>query len=514
MRRTIPAVASALVAVLCCAGLGQESAGTQPAAKDAAVQSTPRDRISQFGITWRFDRKYPTGRFANGDYWVVGPVKVISIDPPSVAETDGSVRNGSMLNPRAFDPASKSWQAYDSRLARYGAAVNVAKDVSADRPLAVPPGNSLVSMVSFDSANKSSPRPTAGLAQSTWALLRAAAVLTVLPSPAPAGSFRPAFSATDKRIRYTTRQLDYSVLKKLKPVAGAPDLARAERYFERPWIDHMVGSWQLEDNAPAENMPRVGTDACRMVTEASFLLNMDLPDANKERLLVRFVQTGIDLYGIVTTGEFGRTAYLSAGSHRSGRKWPILFAGIVLHDKGMKNVRGVFAEDIQVYYHDDPELPDGVRGKKGWTGATVLYGRVARGTRRPYEHKHPSQWTVDGRGKPGDPRAGSDSDRRQEAYRQCCTGGTWVGMALCARLMGAVGYWNHPVFFDYVDRVMTEDPAAFQKVIEKETGKAMRWGTRPRDDSFVGRMWDAYRKDCGPMFGARELTKAATRPAR
>ncbi|MFH1801978.1 MAG: LamG domain-containing protein [archaeon] len=37
--------------------------------------------ISQFGVTWTFDQPYPCGQFVNGDWWVVGPVNIIDIDP-------------------------------------------------------------------------------------------------------------------------------------------------------------------------------------------------------------------------------------------------------------------------------------------------------------------------------------------------------------------------------------------------------------------------------------------------
>jgi len=40
--------------------------------------------ISQFGITWTFNQQHEFGQFANGDYWVVGPVTIVAIDllPP------------------------------------------------------------------------------------------------------------------------------------------------------------------------------------------------------------------------------------------------------------------------------------------------------------------------------------------------------------------------------------------------------------------------------------------------
>ncbi len=58
--------------------------------------------ITQFGITWYFDRELipatDYGQFANGDYGVAGPVNVIGIEP-STAEKSGRIINGSMLYP-------------------------------------------------------------------------------------------------------------------------------------------------------------------------------------------------------------------------------------------------------------------------------------------------------------------------------------------------------------------------------------------------------------------------------
>jgi len=49
--------------------------------------------VSQHGITWTFEQPARIGQFLNGDYYVVGPVTVVAIDPAPTEE-----RNGSMLN--------------------------------------------------------------------------------------------------------------------------------------------------------------------------------------------------------------------------------------------------------------------------------------------------------------------------------------------------------------------------------------------------------------------------------
>src|SRR4030043_2201287 len=68
-----------------------------------------KSQISQFGITWTFNKDYSVGQFANGDYWVVGPVTITSINPPST-NSGGLVKNGSQVNP---NPALTK-QGYDS----------------------------------------------------------------------------------------------------------------------------------------------------------------------------------------------------------------------------------------------------------------------------------------------------------------------------------------------------------------------------------------------------------------
>jgi hypothetical protein len=72
------------------------------------------------------------GQFANRDFWVVGPVKIIGINPPSTL-ISGRIKNGSMVNPA---PGNGS-QGYDNSMPynTYNAALNVAADRSAGNPL-------------------------------------------------------------------------------------------------------------------------------------------------------------------------------------------------------------------------------------------------------------------------------------------------------------------------------------------------------------------------------------------
>ncbi|MFZ6028754.1 MAG: hypothetical protein ACOYYS_13645 [Chloroflexota bacterium] len=448
-----------LVVTLCAAASSTGDWFLRPV--NASSQQGTAGQISQFGVTWTFDRAYETGQFANGDYWVVGPVTIVAISPPST-ESGGRTINGAMINP---SPAAGAMQGYDSSMyGQYGpyfdAALNAARpnnqDLSAANPLTLLPGTSLVSTISLAEAGA---RPQ----------LQSAAVLTVLAAPAPAGSFRPPYSGSDKSIHYNTGQLNGALLKSLPAVASTPSLADVERYFERPWIDHVPG-WLADYHHPSENLPNYGREIAAQVGAGALMLNLDLPD--KHTLLIRYVQLGIDLYGIVQNG--GEENWVPNGGHASGRKWPILFAGLVLGDENMQQIGPgdgsgsvYFGEDAQTFYISQADVdrthdPD-LRGCH-----LEEYGPGDLGM---------AEWGI---------RHATDPESDNKAwcavYRQCCTANAWSGFVLAARLMDAKELWAHDALFDYQDRYMATEPH----------GEWTRcW------DGFSEEMWDTYRAQAG-----------------
>lgn len=187
-----------LVRWLCVLALGLVASDTTYAARSFPESGSPQataNQLTHYGITWTFDRGYEFGQFANGDYWVVGPLTIMGISPPST-EMNGRTMNGSMVNP---SPKTGATQGYDSAMygsygPYYDPALNVALNVSPSHALQLPSGSSLVSTISITTAGN---RPQ----------LQTAAILTVLPSAPPQGSFRPPYSGADKTIRYNTSQL-------------------------------------------------------------------------------------------------------------------------------------------------------------------------------------------------------------------------------------------------------------------------------------------------------------------
>ena len=82
-------------------------------------------------------------------------------------------------------------------------------------------------------------------------------------------------------------------------------------------------------------MPQYGLEYGRVSGICALLLCTDLKPEQKEPLLLNYVQVGIDLGGMVRAGHAGWAGW---GGHGSGRKLPIVFAGLLLDDPQLAHV--------------------------------------------------------------------------------------------------------------------------------------------------------------------------------
>ena len=422
-------------------------AGLAAAAESAAAAPEPVQSITQHGVTWHFAAPAPAGRYATGDWWVVGPVTVRRVAPEPAPG-----RSGSAVNP----PAGKL-QGYDDRISGYDAALR------AEFPLELKPGQSLVSTDSVEKIGDRTPDTVPG--PYARGPLRTAVVLTCVAEPPPADAFRPAYVGTDKP-QFTVGQLRRDRLPRVAPPpSDLPDVKLHERFLERIWLDHMY-EWNNRMMHPLENMPDYGREITNIVSTVSLLLCVDDPEGRHETLLRRFVQLGIDYHGVVQSDN---DLWRANGGHNSGRKMPILFAGVLLDHDGMRGVRASFAEDEQTYFGE------GYRGQKAlWT--------IDRTPARRHEHLPPAQWD-------GPPFQGDNDGWKSEAYRRL-NGPTWIGQALAARLLGAKDDWNHDAYFDYVDRWVAEaENGTVDRATKQPTGYDPFFGAGP----FVRAMWEKHR---------------------
>ena len=442
--------------------------------------------LSQYGITWTFDKPARAGRFVNGDWYVVGPVTVTMIDPKplfgkEVVESgrwqlinEGSVkedkyrdawcRNGSVLNQSADTLRS----GFDSRLSH--GFYDPGQDVKL--PVAIRPGDALISTIS-------TPEPIdhRGYGQPVGT----AAILTCMKEPAPADAFRPSYCDRGQKI-YLARDLKRELLYDLPlPPAAPKDLGQWARVFQRPWLDTV--SWGYA--SPKEDMPRYGQWITHAVSNGGLLLHLAYPPEEKEKLLIGWAQYGVDLWGIVRAGYTGWPGH---GGFGGGRKWTLVFTGMMLGDDAMRSPSASYPK---CRFGEDDQTAAG----DSWTGHKVLF-ESHPGWRPVFtELKPPTEWQT----------------AQSEGYRRCCTSAEWPGQALAARLMRAEKYWNHDPFFAYVDRWMTEDHAKELKEIKaaSQVNEKVTWPgwwdnlikiyEKPQPPkTFTGQLWATYRKDLPP----------------
>jgi hypothetical protein len=455
-----------------------------PRLRDLALRKT----VSQWGITWTFDRPARVGQFVNGDWYVVGPVTVVAIDPKPLygAEIPESeldtrdldrpveqrVRNGFMLNPPAAMKVS-----YDSGVRNW-----FEPDLIQRLPVAMKPGDSLVSTISMPKGLILKSQLWYGIERGVEdsSPVRSASVLTCVAEPLPPDAFRPGFCDRTGRI-YLSRNLKRDLLPGVAAPKDVPDVRMFVRFTQRPWVG--TGFFGFEE--PVENMPQYGRDFARVVGFDALLLCTDLKPEHREPLLVDFLQVGIDHAALIRGGHPGWEGF---GGHGSGRKLPIVFAGLLLGDDELANVNQSFP---QIPFGEDEQTAYG----DAWTGAKVVFTGhrgidartgVARPRTGPYEHKQPKLWT--------------DSDKMSESYRRCCTSAAWISAALALHLIKAEAAWNHPAFFDYCDRWMFEDETQALKTLEKDAGlKEPDWAYEGKTwEPWVDEMWARYRS--GPAM--------------
>ncbi len=449
--------------------------------------------ITKDSITWTFSQAAPVGQFVNGDYYVVGPVTVTSISP--APQTDSPYVNGSVLN--LPTPDGKS--GFDKRL-------NDGSDESwwfnaNDRvypPLSLKPGDALVSSISLSDAQYHNVPEVMRAGDKSCSPVASVSVLTVLAAAVSSDAFRPSY-CDRKQVIYHADSLQRQLLPSLVPPkpAATPSLSQFEIWFRRPWID--MNPFLFD--APAEYMPSYGAHVSFAVSYVGLLLSLNFTPAQKVNLTNYFVQYGIDLFGCLKAG-YGWPAF---GGHRSGRKMPVVIAGILLQSDSMKNVSTFFpdqfGEDMQTLYISS--LPPAGSYTKAWQGATVIYGGhygvhsdgtpVSAGLYGPYEQLQPRNWPLL-----------TPTEQLGEAYRRCCTSMTWIGEALTMHLWGAENIWNHPAFFDYAVRWMCENDSLAVDTIKAQSGfdYSTSWDRQQQTAgvlqgefpqyTFIDDMWAAY----------------------
>ena len=266
------------------------------------------------------------GQFITGDYYVVGPVTVLEVTPAPTGEGK-DFRNGSMLNP----PVT-GFTAYDG-----GFGNTFRQELTAKYPLELKPGDSLVSTISHAGGETIGKVP----GNERGVRLKDGRCADVSQGAGSSGYFSAGLlRSEERRFSIVPEKFTGNCCPAWPRPTSTPtwSWAELERAFQRPWLDH-VYSWESRDVHPGGNMPAYGREISRVVGEAALQLCTDAPRKQKTELCQGMIQVGIDSWAIAKRGKRGEAGgWVSRDGVGQGRKFPIVFAAIMLQDHEMLNI--------------------------------------------------------------------------------------------------------------------------------------------------------------------------------
>ena len=388
-----------------------------------------KSSVSQWGITFTFDKSYECGNFANGDWWVVGPVTLTAISPNA-----SGGRNGWEVNPQAGKTA------LDYRISTAG---SYSASGMPSLPYLAQPNSSIV---------KANSRPEATYDGGDRYRLKSAAVLTVLDKvPADNGAtvFRPPYMSTYKPL-YSTNDLQTDKLPSLDPslVVGRPSLTDIANRHKHPWLDHVhvIASQYIRSTDSGINY--YGASLSTQFTDSQLGLYFNDPIQDKLPALVNYIQMGIDIYGMVKAGH----EFTPTGGHGIGRKLPMIFAAVMLDARDMVadlakvDQTEVFHEDGSVWFSQKADNGKGkvlfghkfeipINEDAYWQN--VISDQGSRTRHDPYSY-------IDGGYRPG------------SSYQLCCNSMPMKYIALALLMMPELRtVWTSDYLIMYADRWVT-----------------------------------------------------------
>lgn len=314
--------------------------------------------ISHYGVSITLAGTHSTGLFANGEPWIAGSsfsLTAIS-NPPHQSPNANTRHGGAMLN-----PVPTGQQGYAQALEGFSPphvhGYNPALDVSLSLPLAIVAGDFLaVAITRNDSAADG---------KNTIQVIVGFTFLSTAPAT---GSLRPGpFGSGGRTVTKNISGFNWSVLKNLA-TAAVPNLP-TKSYMEDggrnpalPWWEWGPG-WEASTIRPWLNVGTMGDGNSGQYYSYEFSrkalwLNCNLPQADKEKVLIQFVQQGIDIASYIANGG----NFFAGGSHQLGAKVALATAAAVLNDSAMiAMVKGThFIEDITTFFVTESDVGRGV----------------------------------------------------------------------------------------------------------------------------------------------------------
>tara|TARA_Y100001938_G_scaffold148346_1_gene231762 strand:+ start:3253 stop:4611 length:1359 start_codon:yes stop_codon:yes gene_type:complete len=373
--------------------------------------------ITRHGVTWTISGTPTNGTYANGDPWVVGPITITAIT--TTITPQGTGVSGTVVN-----PSRGSTQGFDNRISSYNTYSDTL-DISNNLPQTISASSSVVTA---DSTT----------ATQTFEQISTFVVLTVVSSSPASNSFRPAPIGGDYSHPFNKGNLDYGVLADMdRSAISVPSISTSESSFEKTWYEQdLAWTGRYMHTHYMGGQDGYGKSMAIDTGTAALQLNLDYSDADKETLLVRLVQYGVDIHGLVEDGG----EWKGDGGHNPGRLIPLFIAAMTLNDAGMKaNVNASnglnFSEYQQTFYvsQDDIDLP-----------RYTADGRP----RTPYASAdlNKPEWGINHSWNP------QKDGNNWDAFYRDIVGGVLQAPAIAIHLMNGNSVINYPAFIDYAQR--------------------------------------------------------------
>jgi hypothetical protein len=320
--------------------------------------SIERNRLTIDEITWVFNKEYTIGQFASGDWWVLGPVTIDSINPPFDGENNGWEIN----------PIVDGDQGFQSGCEGDGFNPSLVPPL----PYTADPTNGVLSIVKTTATGNEVP------------CIKDAVVLTVVKDIPPGNGstvFRPPYVGNKKPF-YNVDDIKKELLPRYEPIQNMPTLNYIASRFSKLQMDHKKGALGRALR-PLNNMDNYQADNTVDQNEAALRFMIEEPYQNKKQALINYLQFGIDKIYTVFLGQ----TWPDGGGHQPGHLIVLSFAATLLDIQEAKNIldTATFFHGTRWYYSN----PNGITlfGQDGteqayWNYLMGLGGN--RSNRDPY----------------------------------------------------------------------------------------------------------------------------------
>ncbi len=419
--------------------------------------------ITYYEVTLHFQEDtIVSGKFANGEPWIIGTLTVTGIDNPTLP-ISSTRKGGAMINPIPGGKQGFMPQLVATPEIPHPHGYDPALDVSRHYPFTVNVGDSLVVGRATEIENKA-------------VLMESIVGFTFLATPPPEGSFRPGLYGTDRRVRFNVSDIDWSVLKNLPTVTATPTQDWMERDVKLPGLPlwEWGSGWESSSIRPLANSAsgdgggfrsNYGREIAFKWSTVALWLNTANTQAIKKRTLIHAIQSGIDIASYFDHGG----SFNASGGHQVGFKFPMLLAAATLKDPDFisyASTYGKFVEDLTTFFvsQEDIKLEHGAP-------SDPLLGSADPKNYTAADYGLP-EWGITHMWDP------SKDDRRWRdgvPYR-FAQWPSMTGQVLAAELMGLQKLWNHPPIFPYSERHTRLEGLSL-----------------PGVPSFEDEMWKAYK---------------------